>query len=110
MALCVQFVRSKEAHMTRTIRATMGGNGKPDREQRNQKCKWEAGKRTYISSKEPTHHRGDNFYETDMARPFRIYAGAAKILIDPFLSDDPSWDKGWSGYLAGKNSTQGGER
>ena len=37
-------------------------------------------------------------------------AGAAKILIDPFLSDNPSWDKGWSGYLAGKNSTQGGDR
>ena len=27
---------------------------------------------------------------------FRIEAGAAKIL---------TWDKGWSGYLAGKNST-----
>jgi hypothetical protein len=32
---------------------------------------------------------------------FRIEAGAAKILIDPFLSDKPSWDKGWSGYLTG---------
>ena len=41
---------------------------------------------------------------------FRIEAGAAKILIDPFLSDNPSWDKGWSGYPAGKNSTQGGDR
>jgi hypothetical protein len=41
---------------------------------------------------------------------FRTEAGAAKILIDPFLSDNPSWDKGWSGYLAGKNSTQGGDR
>jgi hypothetical protein len=41
---------------------------------------------------------------------FRIEAGAAEILIDPFLSDNPSWDKGWSGYLAGKNSTQGGDR
>jgi hypothetical protein len=29
---------------------------------------------------------------------------------DPFLSDNPSWDKGWGGYLAGKNSTQGGDR
>jgi L-ascorbate metabolism protein UlaG (beta-lactamase superfamily) len=38
---------------------------------------------------------------------FRIEAGAVKILIDPFLSDR---DKGWSGYLAGKNSTQGGDR
>ena len=41
---------------------------------------------------------------------FRIEAGAAKILIDPFLSDDPSWDEGWSGYFAGRNSTQGGDR
>jgi L-ascorbate metabolism protein UlaG (beta-lactamase superfamily) len=41
---------------------------------------------------------------------FRIEAGAAEILIDPFLSDNPSWDKGWSGYLAGQNSTQGGDR
>lgn len=35
---------------------------------------------------------------------------AAKILIEPFLSDDPFWDKGWSSYLAGKNSTQRGDR
>src|ERR1700716_2449904 len=35
---------------------------------------------------------------------FRIEAGGAEILIDLFLSDNPSWDKGWSGYLAGKNS------
>jgi hypothetical protein len=41
---------------------------------------------------------------------FRIEAGAAKILIDPFLSDNPSWEKGWSGYLTGENSTQGGDR
>jgi L-ascorbate metabolism protein UlaG (beta-lactamase superfamily) len=41
---------------------------------------------------------------------FRIEAGAAKILIDPFLSDNPFLDKGWSGYLARKNSTQGGDR
>ena len=27
---------------------------------------------------------------------FRIEAGAAKILIDPFLSDNPSRDNGWS--------------
>src|SRR5437868_3770517 len=37
---------------------------------------------------------------------FRIEAGAAEILIDLFLSDNPSWDKGWSGYLAGKNASQ----
>ena len=37
-------------------------------------------------------------------------AGEAKILIDPFLSDNPSRDNGWSGYLTGKNSTQGGDR
>jgi hypothetical protein len=41
---------------------------------------------------------------------FRIEAGAAKILIDPFLSNNLSWDKRWSGYLAGNNSTQGGDR
>ena len=41
---------------------------------------------------------------------FRIDAGAAEISIDPFLSDNPAWDKGWSGYLTGENSTQGGER
>jgi hypothetical protein len=37
-------------------------------------------------------YQGDNSYETDMARPlpFRIEAGAAKILIDPFLSDNLS--------------------
>ena len=41
---------------------------------------------------------------------FRIEAGEAKILIDPFLSDNPSRDNRWSGYLTGKNSTQGGDR
>jgi L-ascorbate metabolism protein UlaG (beta-lactamase superfamily) len=41
---------------------------------------------------------------------FRIEAGAAKILIDPFLSDNPSWDEGRIGYLAAKNSTHGGDR
>ena len=37
-------------------------------------------------------------------------AGAAKILIDPFLSDNPSWDKGWIGSRAGEDPTQGGVR
>ena len=41
---------------------------------------------------------------------FCIEAGEAKLLIDPFLSDNPSGDNGWSGYLTGKNSTQGGDR
>jgi L-ascorbate metabolism protein UlaG (beta-lactamase superfamily) len=36
--------------------------------------------------------------------------GAAKILIDPFLSDNPSWANGWSSYLTGNTSIQGGER
>ena len=40
---------------------------------------------------------------------FRIEAGAAEILIDPFLSDNLSWNNGRSGYLTGKNSTQGGD-
>ena len=42
--------------------------------------------------------------------PFRIEAGEAKILIDPFLSDNLFTDNGRSGYLTGKNSTQGGDR
>lgn len=29
---------------------------------------------------------------------FRIEAGAANIFDRPFLSDNPSWDKGWIGY------------
>jgi len=33
----------------------------------------------------------------------------AKTLIDPFLSDNLSRDNGRSGYLTGKNSTQGGD-
>ena len=41
---------------------------------------------------------------------FRIKAGAAKILIDPFLSDNPSWHKGWIGGCAGENPTRRGER
>jgi hypothetical protein len=41
---------------------------------------------------------------------FRMEAGAAKILIDPPLSDNPSWDKGTIGYLAAKNSTHGDDR
>ena len=41
---------------------------------------------------------------------FRIEAGEATILIDPFLSDNPSRDNGSSGCLTGKNSTQGGGR
>ena len=41
---------------------------------------------------------------------FHIAAGEAKVLIDPFLSDNPSRDNGWSGCLTGKNSTQGGDR
>lgn len=39
-----------------------------------------------------------------------IEAGAAKVLIDPFLSDNPTWDKGWLGSHAGEDSTQGGVR
>jgi L-ascorbate metabolism protein UlaG (beta-lactamase superfamily) len=41
---------------------------------------------------------------------FHIEADEAKILIHPFLSDNPPRDNGWSGYLTGKNSTQGGDR
>ena len=49
--------------------------------------------------------------ETDVVRPFRIsHRGGPKILIDPFLSDNPSWHKGWIGSRAGEDSTQGGGR
>ena len=41
---------------------------------------------------------------------FPIEAGEAKMLIDPFLSDNPCRDNGWSSYLAGENSTHGGDR
>lgn len=41
---------------------------------------------------------------------FRIKASAANILIDPFLSDNPSWNKGWIGSRAGEDLTQGGGR
>ena len=41
---------------------------------------------------------------------FRIEAGAAKILIDPFLSDNPSWHKGRIGGRAGEDLTRGGRR
>ena len=45
---------------------------------------------------------------------FRIEAGAAKILIDPFLSDNPSWD-GHSAFTQGTiwhidSSDRGAER
>ena len=36
---------------------------------------------------------------------FRVEAVDAKILIDPFLSDNPSRDSGWSGCSTGKDST-----
>lgn len=41
---------------------------------------------------------------------FHSEAGEAKMLIDPFLSDNPSRHDGWSGYFTGKHSTEGGDR
>jgi hypothetical protein len=41
---------------------------------------------------------------------FRIDAGEAKILTGPFLSGNPFGNNGWSGYLTGKNWTEGGDR
>jgi hypothetical protein len=38
------------------------------------------------------------------------HRGEPKILIDPFLPDNPSWDKGWIASRAGEDSTQGGGR
>jgi L-ascorbate metabolism protein UlaG (beta-lactamase superfamily) len=37
---------------------------------------------------------------------FRSEPGTAKILIDPFLSDTPSWDKEWTGSHSGEDSAQ----
>jgi L-ascorbate metabolism protein UlaG (beta-lactamase superfamily) len=36
---------------------------------------------------------------------FRIEAVEAKILIDPFLSDNPSRDNGWSRFLQAELDT-----
>jgi len=41
---------------------------------------------------------------------FRIEAGAAKILNDPFLSDSPSCHTGWISSRADEESAQGGGR
>jgi len=41
---------------------------------------------------------------------FRVEAGGTKILIDPFLSDNPSRDNGWGRCITGKNSIPGGDR
>jgi len=41
---------------------------------------------------------------------FPIQAGEARIVIDPFLSDNPSRDIEWRGYLTGRNSTHGSDR
>jgi hypothetical protein len=43
-------------------------------------------------------------------RVSRIDADMAKISIDSFLSDDPSWDEAWIGSRAGEDSTQRGVR
>lgn len=41
---------------------------------------------------------------------FRIEARQAMIVIDPFLSDNPSRANAWSGNLRGKDSIHGGAR
>lgn len=32
---------------------------------------------------------------------FRVEFGEARVLIDPFLSDNPTWERGWDGPAAG---------
>src|SRR6516225_3311416 len=56
-----------------------------------------------------TNDRGDNFDETDVARPFRIShrGGRGQDPHRSVLSDNPSWHKGWIGSLAGEDSTRG---
>lgn len=41
---------------------------------------------------------------------FRIEAGEVKSLIESFLSNTPSRDKGWICCLTGENPTQRGDR
>lgn len=40
----------------------------------------------------------------------RIERGAAKIPINPLLSDNASMDEGSDGYISDKNSTERGDR
>ena len=50
------------------------------------------------------------FAKEHLARhPELIEAGAAKILVAPFLSDSRSVRSPWTSYLTGENSTQGGD-
>jgi nitroreductase len=46
----------------------------------------------------------------DWGQPKITEAGAAEIVIDPILSDRPTWDKGWIGCCAGEGSPQAGRR
>ena len=41
---------------------------------------------------------------------FRIEVGATKMPLDPFLANNPSWDKGWAGRRAGEDPTRGSGR
>jgi uncharacterized protein len=50
------------------------------------------------------------FAKEHLARhPELIEAGAAEILVAPFLSDSRSVRSPWTSYLTGQNSTQGGD-
>jgi len=65
------------------------------------------GRPELLSWMHPTATR-DHTMTTSLANtltPSSIEVGAAKILIDPFLSEYPSWDKGWIGSRAGEDST-----
>lgn len=69
------------------------------------------GKLAYLFSNE-AHTKETHFMKSTWhgCFAFCLVANEARISIVPFLSDGPSRDNGWSGYLTGENSTQGGER
>ena len=54
-----------------------------------------------VVSTTPAYHR------KRVVAPFS-FSEADCPLISRYVN--PSWDKGWSGYLTGENSTQGGDR
>ena len=91
----------------------MGGNGKRDREQPESKVpvgSWED-KITFPVKSDIT--EGTISYEADMARPFALShrtRAEAKIVIDPFLFDNPSRNDRRCGFLTDKSSTQGSDR
>jgi len=45
-----------------------------------------------------------------MERTWHGHSASRIKARDPFLPDNPARDNGWSVYVTGRNSTQGGDR